>query len=126
MANTLIRVFDSFSDAENARNQLLDAGFSADSVQLVSRDDEAGAMRGNFSVGNAPSTRGGISGLFSASSTTPNDSFDQTYARDYANPEKYSNYLLTVDATDDEQQARAADIMRRFGASEIQDRKPGR
>ncbi|HJV83365.1 hypothetical protein [Noviherbaspirillum sp.] len=126
MAHTLIRVFDSFSKAENARNQLLDAGFSADCVQLVSQDDEAGAMRSNFSVGNAPSTRGGISGLFSASPTAPNDSFDQTYARDYAKPEKYCNYLLTVEATDEEQQARAADIVRRLGASEIQDRRPGR
>ncbi len=126
MANTLIRIYDSFLNAENARKELLDAGFTTDRVRLIARDDEAGPVQGNFTVGNIPSVRDGISGLFSSSSSSPNDSFDQTYARDFANAAQHGSYLLMVDTNDDHQQALAADIMQRFGAIDVDKRTSGR
>jgi hypothetical protein len=125
MANILIRAYDNFLNAENARKELLGAGFAADHVRLIARDDEAGSVKGNFTVGNAPSMRDGISGVF-PSSSSPNDSFDQTYARDYANAAQRGSYLLMVDAYDDHQQALASDIMQRFGAIDVDDRTSGR
>lgn len=122
MPHTLIRVFDTFSNAENARRQLLDAGFGEDEVHLVSQNDEGGAMQGNFSVGNVPSGREGSNDAFSASSTSPNDTFDQTYSHDYANASKYGNITLTVDARDEDRQALASNIMQRFGAADVDDR----
>ena len=52
MSHTLIKVYDDFSAAQNAREQLLASGFSSSSVHLSSRDDEAGPVEGNFTVGN--------------------------------------------------------------------------
>ena len=40
-APALIRIFDHFSDAQQARSALLDAGFAAHAVQLDTVDDEA-------------------------------------------------------------------------------------
>ena len=59
----LIRIFDHFADAQQARSTLLDDGFPAHSVQLDTVDDEAvplqgkAAWRGMFrlvvTIGNA-------------------------------------------------------------------------
>ena len=63
VAPALIRIFDHFADAQQARSALLDAGFPAHAVQLDTVDDEAvplqgkAAWRGMFrlvvSIGNA-------------------------------------------------------------------------
>lgn len=118
MTNTIVRVFDRFSDAENARNELLGSGFSSSSVRLSSREDEAGPVEGNFTVGNKDTGTGGISGFFH--SLMGNE--DQTYERSYANVAQRGSYVLTVDANDDDQLARAAGIMDRFGAIDVDKR----
>lgn len=63
VAPALIRIFDHFADAQQARSTLLDAGFPAHAVQLDTVDDEAvpvqgkAAWRGMFrlvvAIGNA-------------------------------------------------------------------------
>ena len=63
LSPALIRIFDHFSDAQQARSALLDAGFAAHAVQLDTVDDEAvpvqgkAAWRGMFrlvvAIGNA-------------------------------------------------------------------------
>ena len=45
-ALALIRIFDHFSDAQQARSALLDAGFPAHAVQLDTVDDEAVPVQG--------------------------------------------------------------------------------
>ena len=45
-APALIRIFDHFSDAQQARSALLDAGFAAHAVQLDTVDDEAVPVQG--------------------------------------------------------------------------------
>ncbi len=50
MADTLLRVFDSFEVAEQARAALLAAGFDRDDVSLESTGDEAGPVQGNFAL----------------------------------------------------------------------------
>jgi hypothetical protein len=118
MANTLVRVYDRFSDAENARNELLHAGFPASSVHLVSNEDEAGPVQGNFTVGNASASRNGNGGFFR--SLLGGD--DHTYQRDYADVVQRGSYLLTVDADNDDQLVRASDITKRFGAVDVDER----
>jgi len=46
VAAALIRIFDHFSDAQQARSALLDAGFAAHAVQLDTVDDEAVPIQG--------------------------------------------------------------------------------
>lgn len=118
MANTLVRVYDRFSDAENARNQLLDAGFPASRVHLTSKEDEAGPVQGNFTVGDASTSLGGVRGAID--SLMGRD--DHTYQHDYANVVQCGSFLLTVDVEDDVQSARASDITQRFGGIDVDER----
>jgi hypothetical protein len=59
MDNQLIYIFDDFDAAERARNELIKYGFEADGVSLEVRDDEAGPVQGNFTVGDNPEAAGG-------------------------------------------------------------------
>lgn len=99
MANTLVKSFDNFAAAEKARDALLAGGFSSSSVQLSAREDEAGPAMGNFTVGNA--------------------SGRERYEDDYSRTIQRGNYLLIVDADDDDQADRASDITGRFGAIDV-------
>jgi secreted protein with Ig-like and vWFA domain len=118
MANTLVRVFDRFSDAEAARNELLAAGFPASSVQLTPTEDEAGPVEGNFIIGNASTSRGGVRGVLS--SLIGGD--PHTYEHDYAKVAQRGTYLLTVEADNDDQLALASDITKRFGGIDVDER----
>jgi hypothetical protein len=100
MANTVIRLYDNFDNAENARNALLSSGFSAEEVQLSANEDEAGAVQGNFYVGNG------------------NDD-DESYDGNYAKPKYRSAYMLTVDARDEDRSKSAADILDQFGPTDV-------
>lgn len=102
MATTLVSVYDRLPAADRARSELLACGFAADHVHLVAKEDEAGAMKGNFSVGNID----------------PNKNND-TYARDYANPQQHAEILLTVDAEGEQQSQQALDILQRCGALRV-------
>lgn len=104
MANTLIRVYSSMSNAQHARLQLLDAEFPESRVHLVSTKDEAGPVQGNFTVGNLH----------------PDD--DVIYQHDYGHVAQRGTCLLTVEAEDEEQARRADEIMRRFGAMDVERR----
>lgn len=50
MSDTLLRVFDSFALAEQAREALISSGIAASAINLDSRNDEAGPVEGNFVV----------------------------------------------------------------------------
>jgi hypothetical protein len=116
MANTIVRVYNSFSDAENARKELLDSGFSSSSVNLSSREDEAGPVEGNFTVGNKD-TETGVGGLLRSLIGGK-----EPYVEKYGNVTQRGSYLLTVDGADEAQLAQASSIMDRFGAVDIDER----
>lgn len=118
MANTVIRVYDDFDAAEQARDTLLQAGFTKEEVQLTSREDESGAVHGNFITGDGTTTRDRHDGgLFRVRSG--ND--DSNYGRDFApaDPQRGAAYILTVDAADEGGARQASEIMDRFGAIDI-------
>ncbi len=115
MANTLVRAYDSLSHADNVRKELLASGFPSSSVHLASKEDEAGPVQGNFTVGNADSDKGVVRGLVELLTGGEDDS----YRDNYSDVEQRGTCLLTVDANDDEQLARASDILNRSGAKKI-------
>jgi hypothetical protein len=121
MAHTLVRIFDTLNAAEQARKVLLSSGFPPDSVHLDGGLDEAGPVEGNFllpdkDTGTGPRD-GSIAGVFGAEKHTDAYNKDQPVWR--------GNFKLLVDAEDDMQSARAADIMETFGAVDIDRRRQG-
>jgi hypothetical protein len=118
MPHTLVRVYDNFTAALNARNALLGAGFPPSSVQLTSKVDEAGPVDGNFILDYEDSKDGPRSefcqSLF--------DSEPHIEGRTYYDVAERGNHVLTVEANDEEQLARASDITKSFGAIDLAER----
>jgi hypothetical protein len=113
MPTTLVSIYDRLPAADNARNELLACGFDIDAVHLSAQEDEAGAMKSNFTVGNPDRATGEKRGRFGP------DKDNQTYARGYAHPRQHAEILLTVDAADEQQSRKAIDILHRYGAIRI-------
>lgn len=118
----LIKVFERFADAEDARSELLAAGFAPYQIRLSAPDDEAGPVEGNFTVGNADNATGVLESIINAFTGADN----HTYERNYANPSFRGVYHLCVDAQDQQLLARAEDIMRRFGGVDLDAAWPGK
>jgi len=111
----LARIFASLPNAEEAREALLAAGFDAARLHLSARHDEAGPVEGNFLVGNGKDdaqSRTGFSPATGGESANP-------YQHNFANPVDRGVFMLTVDAEDHAQSERAADIMSRCGAVDV-------
>lgn len=98
MRQAIIRVFDGLEHAEYARDALVESGFLRDAIDVTVKADEAGAVEGNFAVGNVPA-----------------ESQQSTYARSYANPQYRGHCLITVQAPDSDVAAHAVAILERCG-----------
>jgi hypothetical protein len=118
MQHTLVRIYDNISAALSARNALLGSGFSPSSVQLTTRVDEAGPVDGNFIL-DYEDTKSGPRSEFCQSLF---DSEPHIEGQTYSDVAERGNHVLTVDANDDEQLARADDITRSFGAHDLAQR----
>ena len=113
MANEIVKVFDRYEDAEQARSALLAAGFAPGQVRLQCNEDEAGPVEGNFLVGNGrrPGRAGGVSSAA--------DHGDLPYELNYDHPELRGLHLLLLDVPSDEQRGRAEELLGGFGARDI-------
>jgi hypothetical protein len=105
MDDEIVGVFDVFESAEQARKALLAAGFG--SVQLTVMEDEAGPVKGNFTVGD-----------YTGRPTDP------VYERDFKKTAQRGSYVMTV-AAPYVALARAAEIMVRYGAYDPDRTKQG-
>jgi len=101
METQIGRVFSSIAGAERARDELLAAGFAREAVELSVHEDEAGAMQGNFTVGDDPKVTGG-------------HDYSRTFAHHAREP---GCCMITVNVTDATLAERASDILERLGAS---------
>ncbi|KAI9881673.1 MAG: hypothetical protein M1823_006616 [Watsoniomyces obsoletus] len=91
-------MFEVLDQANAAREALLGAGFAAADVQMSMTGDEAGAVEGNFVIGNSPP-----------------ESEGHTYARNYA-ARPADLCIMRVSAPDQASLARADAILATFGA----------
>ena len=111
MPDTIIKVFDHFSDAEKARNALLAGGFALSCIHLRARQDDA-TEGGAAIVADADTVTDAVEGIFSLMSggraRTPHQ--HQSAQR--------GSYRLSVDVTDQQQFARASVIMKQFGGTD--------
>ncbi len=97
--HAIVRIFDVYEQAEQARRALLAEGFAADAVQMSIANDEAGPLEGNFTVGNSPV-----------------ESPHHRYDNNYAHVRHAGQCLVTVAAADAAAASSAAAILGRFGA----------
>jgi len=108
MADTLVRVFDSFDVAEQARTALLAAGFNTEDVSMESTGDEAGPVQGNFALDltNKDTPMRG-----SANRQSNNSELRTVVHR--------NTCILQVAVENDRDGARAAGILDQYAASDV-------
>ena len=97
MIDPVVFLDDHFDDADRARSALLDAGFAPANVHLSARHDEAGAVEGNFFIGNG-------------AREAPGDE----YENDFAAPVQRASNMLEVEVQEAGDRERATEIMMRF------------
>lgn len=112
MATQMIRIFDQYADAEAARDALLAAGYARDAVRVSVRDDEAGPVQGNFTVGNATDAPGGMG------------EGHHTYKRNYQNVAQRGLCMVVVDAVEGAQAGAASELLGRYGGRDIDSLTP--
>jgi uncharacterized protein (TIGR02271 family) len=123
MANTVVGVFDDYSQAQKAFDQLLGSGFSRDEVQLSPAANSPEARRAvlrDTEQSDNQSDEGWSIGKF-FSSLFGTDTRDE-HVDIYSEAVRRGSYLLTVDADSDDQRDRAADIMNQYDPVDIDER----
>jgi hypothetical protein len=116
----LSRIFDRFSDAEDARDELLAGGLAPYQISLTAPDDEAGPVEGTLT--HADTAGGPIERIINWLSGADK----HIYSRNDVKTAYRGVYRLQVAAQDAQQLARAADIMRRFGGVDVEARAADR
>lgn len=101
MQRTLMKRFERFDEAQRAREALIVGGLPKDEVELRSLADEAGAERGNFTVGNGQRARGA----------------HDAYELNFEDVEWSGANLLVVRTSDETRHARAKALLDGMGAA---------
>ncbi|WP_158597953.1 YsnF/AvaK domain-containing protein [Noviherbaspirillum saxi] len=122
-SDTVVGVYDNFSDAESTVQALITAGIDRSRVQLnPERDDAAIAA-----TSTAATTRdsdgmsgGGVGGFF-RSLFGGNDDYKEQHDV-YAESVRRGSYVVTVEVDSEEQQDRVSDIMNRFNPVDVDER----
>jgi hypothetical protein len=112
MADTITKVFDYFSDADNARKALLASGFPSSHIHLRVKSNEAGKPEGQFAAGDTPNQA--IEGVFQRLS---GDQHASESARHQSS--RQGMYQLGVDVDDPQQFEHATVIIQRFGGTSM-------
>lgn len=126
MDSTIVGMFDSHSDAMQARDALLAAGFASSQVRM--QGGESGSLSStttDTTTGTASMPvhndhgSGGIGGFFR--SLFGMDERDE-YVGAYSEGVRRGGGVLAVDVRDDDEIARAEEIMNRYGAVDVDER----
>jgi uncharacterized protein (TIGR02271 family) len=123
MANTVIGVYDNYSDAQRALNALLESGFSQNDIRLSPDEDTPDArqtsLRGSGQTDDGSDSGWGI-GKFFSSLFGGGEKNEDVHV--YSEAVRRGSYLLTVDADSDQQRDKATDILNRFDPVDIDER----
>ncbi len=122
MKHTLVAVFEDRSDAQNAMDELLAAGFSRDEVR-VSNADPTGmtsSMTGREGDNDGRTTEDNSFGASIKHFFTDLFGSDNNeHAQRYEGAVTRGHHVLTVNADSEPEVERAADIIERFGPTDI-------
>jgi len=116
--NTVVGVYDNFSEAESAVQALLAEGFDRTNVQLNPEKDDIGTTSVGTSSDSGAS-QGGIRGFFY--SLFGGDA-DAGHHDVYAESVRRGSYVLTVTVANEAEVDRASEVMGRFNAVDIDER----
>lgn len=122
MNNTVVAVFDDYADAQGALNALYkEGGFTQADVKLSPAEESTEARQQALRSQQTTADTGGWSiGDFFRSLFGSDQHSDD--AGVYAEAVRRGSYMLSVDAQTEEQAERAADIMQRFNAVDLDQR----
>jgi len=113
--NTVVGVYDDYSNAQNAVEGLAAAGFSRSNIQLQP-DSEISTQS---TAPTSEESSGGIGGFFR--SLFGSDEHKEHHDV-YAESVRRGHYVLTVDVQDEDEVDRATEVMNRFHAVDIDER----
>ena len=113
MPDTITKVFDHYSDAEKAREELLAGGFALNRIHLRARQDEAGTAQGHAGTSESGTVTDAVEGIFSLMGG------GRARAPHQHQSAQRGIYQLSVDVTDQQQFARASVIMKQFGGTDL-------
>lgn len=121
MNTTVVAVFDEYGDAQSAMNALFkEGGFTQADVKLSPSEDTAEGRRHALSSQDTSDTGGwSIGGFFSSLFGSDQHTDD---AGVYSEAVRRGGYMLSVDAPTEAQADRAADILQRFHAVDLDQR----
>ncbi|MGH8853988.1 MAG: hypothetical protein ACREWI_06885, partial [Telluria sp.] len=123
MQHTLVAVFDNRTDAQNAMNELLSSNFSRQDVQLSNADPTGmtdsitGRSDTHVGEGIGATIKHFFNGLFGAD--------DAIHASKYEGAVTRGHHVLTLRADSLPEVERAADIVERYGPTDIDEQASG-
>lgn len=126
MANTLVGVYDRFSQAQGAYDELISSGFDRSDLQLSPSDESSNARQvalntaGTTGESTDQSFGSGIRNFFH-NLFSGNDEYSE-HADVYAEAVRRGHYLVTVHADNDDERVQATQVMNRFGPIDIDER----
>jgi len=124
MQHTLISVFEDRKDAEQARDDLLAAGFTGDQVK-ISKSDPTGMTDSVTGRPTSPPTDTHTQGFGASIKEFFHDIFGSDtspYAQKYTDAVGRGHHVLTVIAADEVEVERAADVVERHGPVDIDEK----
>jgi uncharacterized protein (TIGR02271 family) len=126
MQHTLVAVFDNQSDAQNAKDELLAAGFTRENVNLSSAnltgttDNLTNTTTGTSAMGATHEEGVGASIKHFFTNLFGDD--DDTHATRYSNFVSGGQHVLTLTTDSEPEVERAADVIERYGPLDIDER----
>jgi uncharacterized protein (TIGR02271 family) len=121
MSQTVVGIFDTAAEAQNAAQQLQAAGFSLDHVDVSTRNAQSGQSSTSTSASSSTqssNTGDGISNFFS--NLFGGDDYDDTQR--YSHVARSTGSIVTVHAHSAENAHKAAEIMDAAGAIDVDER----
>jgi uncharacterized protein (TIGR02271 family) len=117
MTHTVIGLFDNRSEAQAAMQDLIQEGFIKENVDISNRSVTDSTDFSADTVSTGSGSGGGVSGFF-------NSLFggDETTANTYTNVANDADAILSVQVDSDERARRAAEILDRNGAIDVDER----
>lgn len=128
MQHTLVAVFDNRTDAQNAMNELLSSNFSRQDVRLSNADPTgmSDSVTGtNYTNTDADDEGRGIGASIKNFFTDVFGADDAKHASKYEGAVTRGHHVLTVMADSMAEVERAADIVERYGPSDIDEQASG-
>lgn len=117
--NTVVGVYETYDEAQNASQAIVAAGIANAKVQITPKVDEAGVTSTGTSASHSDESSGGIMGFFRSLFGSDESSTDQDI---YAESVRRGHYVLAVDADSEDEADRAAEIMSQYNAVDISER----